>query len=56
MTNANVGDMHDIVLNATCRVPNDSDPVNALNDDTDGDVSNTAFNCSVKEERPFQMV
>jgi len=30
--------VHDIVLNA--RVPNDSDPVNDLSDDTDGDISN----------------
>jgi len=38
MTNADVGEVHDIVCNA--RVPNNSDPLNDLNDDTDDDVSN----------------
>src|SRR6218665_3887272 len=37
MTNADVGEGHDVVSNK--RVPNDSDPVNVLNGDTD-DVSN----------------
>jgi len=36
MTNADVSDVHDIVLNA--RVSNDSDPINALIDHNDDDV------------------
>ena len=34
----NVSDVHDIVSNDS--LPNDSDPVNVLNDDSDYDVSN----------------
>jgi len=38
MPNVDVGDVHDIVSNDS--VPNDSDPVNVLNGDSDDDVSN----------------